>query len=296
MLKLEISCEIRRPVEEVFAYGTDPAKASEWRSGMLESRADPPGPIRVGSKIHTVLRFLGRRIEGTAEVTELVPNRQLVQKTTSPFPLELTFMAEPSADGTKVNVGAVGEPGGFFKVAESVLFRIVKKQGQAELETLKELLEAREPAKVGNQKGGSMSIEESKAIVRRFTDEILNEKNLDRADEIMAQDYVDHGAMPGQAPGLQGSKSKWSMWVAAVPDLRVRAEDMFAEGDRVAVRWTAKGTQSGNLLGIPASGRSFRFTGMSVFRVAAGKIAEQWEEWDKLDLMQQLGVVPVAAH
>ncbi len=93
MLKLEISCEIRRPVEEVFAYGTDPAKASEWRSGMLESRADPPGPIRVGSKIHTVLRFLGRRIEGTAEVTELVPNRQLVQKTTSPFPLELTFLS-----------------------------------------------------------------------------------------------------------------------------------------------------------------------------------------------------------
>jgi steroid delta-isomerase-like uncharacterized protein len=141
-----------------------------------------------------------------------------------------------------------------------------------------------------------MSIDESKAIVRRFTDEILNSKNLDRADEIVAQDYIDHGAMPGQASGLQGSKSKWSMWVAAVPDLRVQAEDMFAEGDRVAVRWTAEGTQSGNLLGIPASGRSFRFTGMSIFRVAAGKIAEQWEEWDKLELMQQLGVVHVAAH
>ena len=141
-----------------------------------------------------------------------------------------------------------------------------------------------------------MSIEENKAIVRRFADEILNEKKLDRADEIMAQDYIDHGAIPGQPPGLQGSKSKWSMWFAAVPDLRVRSEDMFAEGDRVAVRWTADGTQRGNLLGIPASGRSFRFTGMSSFRVAAGKIAEQWEEWDKLDLMQQLGAMPAATR
>ena len=141
-----------------------------------------------------------------------------------------------------------------------------------------------------------MSIDESKAIVRRFAEEILNEKKLDRSDEIMAQDYIDHGAMPGQAPGLEGFKSKMSMWIAAVPDLRVRTEDIFADGDRVAVRWTAEGTQSGNLLGIPASGRSFGFAGISIFRVAAGKIAEQWEEWDKLDLMQQLGVVPAAAH
>ena len=80
-----------------------------------------------------------------------------------------------------------------------------------------------------------MSIQESKkAIVRRFAEEILNEKKLERADEIMAQDYIDHGAMPGQAPGLQGFKSKASMWVDAVPDLRVRTEDMFADGDRVA--------------------------------------------------------------
>jgi steroid delta-isomerase-like uncharacterized protein len=141
-----------------------------------------------------------------------------------------------------------------------------------------------------------MSIQENKAIARRFAEEILNEKKLERADEIMAQDYIDHGAMPEQAPGLQGFKSKVSMWVGAAPDLRVRMGDMFAEGDRVAVRWSAEGTQSGNLMGIPASGKHFRFNGMSIFRIAAGKVAEQWEEWDKLDLMQQLGAVPAAAH
>jgi len=75
----------------------------------------------------------------------------------------------------------------------------------------------------------AISTEESKAIVRRFAEEIWNEKRLDRADEIMTQDYVDHGAMPGQAPGLEGFKQKGAMSVAAVPDLVVRTEDLFAE-------------------------------------------------------------------
>ncbi len=150
MLKVEINCEIRRSVEEVFAYATDPAKTPEWKTSVIESRAEPPGPIRVGSKIHTVMRFLGRRIEGTAEVTELVPNRKLVQKTNSPFPVEVTCLAEPTSAGTKVTATAVAEPGGFFKMAELVLVRIAKKQGQAELQTMKGLLEAREPARVGN--------------------------------------------------------------------------------------------------------------------------------------------------
>jgi steroid delta-isomerase-like uncharacterized protein len=141
-----------------------------------------------------------------------------------------------------------------------------------------------------------MSTEENKAIVRRFAEEILNEKKLDQADEIMAQDYIDHGAMPGQAPGLEGFKGKGAMWVAAVPDLRVRTEDMFAEGDRVAVRWTAEGTHQGELLGVPATGKRFLFTGLSIFRVAEGKVAEQWEEWDKLDLMRQLDVLPAPGH
>jgi len=149
MLKLEISCEIKRPVEEVFAYATDPAKTAEWKTSVLESRAEPVGPLRVGTQIHTVMRLLGRRIESTAEVTELVPNRKLVQKTNSPFPVEVTCLAEPTSAGTKVTATAVAEPGGFFKMAEPVLVRIVKKQGQAELDTLKALLEAREPARVG---------------------------------------------------------------------------------------------------------------------------------------------------
>ena len=149
MVTIEIGVEIERPVEEVFAHLTDPAKTPQWKPAVLESRVEPPGPLRVGTKIHTVLTFLGRRLEGTAEVTELVPNHKLVQKTDSPFPLEMTYLAEPTAGGTKVTVEAVVEPGGFFKVAEPVLGRIAKKQGLAELDALRKLLEAREAAKVG---------------------------------------------------------------------------------------------------------------------------------------------------
>jgi steroid delta-isomerase-like uncharacterized protein len=136
-----------------------------------------------------------------------------------------------------------------------------------------------------------MSTEENKTIVRRF-EELFNEKQVDRADEFVAPDYIDHGALPGQAPGLDGAKQKWAMYIAAIPDLRVPIEDMVAEGDKVVVRWTAEGTQRGELLGIPPAGKRLRFSGISIYRLAEGKVAEVWEQFDRLGLMQQLGVVP----
>ena len=143
-----------------------------------------------------------------------------------------------------------------------------------------------------------MSAAENKAIVRRFAEVIFDEKAFDRADDVALTDYFDHGAMPGQLPGLHGAKQKWAMWVAGCPDLRVSIHHLFAEGDLVAMRWQADGTHTGALLGLPPSGKHFHFAGMSIFRVADGKVAEQWEAWDKLDLLQQLqlqgasGVVP----
>ena len=136
-----------------------------------------------------------------------------------------------------------------------------------------------------------MSTEENKTIVRRF-EELFNEKQVDRADEFVAPDYIDHGALPGQAPGLDGAKQKWAMYIAAIPDLRVPIEDMVAEGDKVMVRWTAEGTQRGELLGIPPAGKRLRFSGISIYRLAEGKVAEVWEQFDRLGLMQQHGVIP----
>jgi len=138
-----------------------------------------------------------------------------------------------------------------------------------------------------------MSTEENKALVRRFFEEVLNEKRLDRADELVAPDYLDHAALPGQGPGLEGAKQqRWAMYFAAIPDLHSTIDDLVAEGDKVVVRYTGEGTQQGELLGIPPTGKRFRFSGICIIRLAEGKIAENWEQDDLLGLMQQLGVLP----
>jgi steroid delta-isomerase-like uncharacterized protein len=138
-----------------------------------------------------------------------------------------------------------------------------------------------------------MSSEDNKVIVQRLFGEVFNEKRLDRADELVALDYLDHGAVPGQAPGLEGAKQqRWAMYFAAIPDLHATIDDLVAGEDKVVVRYTAEGTQQGELLGIPPTGKRFRTSAISIYRLAEGKIAEQWEQADLLGLMQQLGVIP----
>lgn len=137
-----------------------------------------------------------------------------------------------------------------------------------------------------------MGTEQNKANVRRFYQEVLNEQRLERADEYVAQDYLDHGALPGQGPGLEGAKHRWATYFAAIPDMHATIEDMVAEGDRVTVRWIAEGTHRGTLMGIPPTGKHIRVGGISIYRLVDGRQAEQWEQADTLGLMQQLGVIP----
>jgi steroid delta-isomerase-like uncharacterized protein len=138
-----------------------------------------------------------------------------------------------------------------------------------------------------------MSSEDNKALVQRFFEEVFNEKRLDRADEFVAQDYLDHAAVPGQGPGLEGAKQqRWAMYFAAIPDLHATIDDMVTEGDKVVVRYIVEGTQKGKLLGIPPTGKRFRISAICIYRMAEGKVAENWKQADLLGLMQQLGVVP----
>lgn len=137
-----------------------------------------------------------------------------------------------------------------------------------------------------------MSLEDNKAIIRTYVETIFNQQQVDRADELVAPDYRDHAALPGQAPGLEGAKKKWAMYLAGIPDLQVTVEELVAEADKVAVRRSYQGTHQGVLLGIPPTGKQVQIGGISIFRLAEGKIAEQWEQLDRLALMQQLGVLP----
>jgi steroid delta-isomerase-like uncharacterized protein len=137
-----------------------------------------------------------------------------------------------------------------------------------------------------------MSLEDNKAIIRGYVEAVWNQQQVDRADEFMAPDFLDHASLPGQAPGLEGWKKKWAMYLAGIPDLRVTIEELVAEGDKVGVRRTYEGTHQGELLGVPPTGNHVQVGGISIFRLAGGKIAESWEQVDLLALMQQLGALP----
>ena len=138
-----------------------------------------------------------------------------------------------------------------------------------------------------------MSTEENKAFVRRVFEEGWNAGNLDLFDEADAPDYVLHDpSVPEDVRGVEGVKRFASMYLRAFPDLHFTVEDQVAEGEKVATRWTSSATHQGELMGIPPTGNRTAVSGITISRVSGGKLAEDWNIWDTLGLMRQLGVVP----
>jgi deazaflavin-dependent oxidoreductase (nitroreductase family) len=135
-----------------------------------------------------------------------------------------------------------------------------------------------------------MSTEDNKAHVRRFYQEGVHNPAL--FDELLAPTYVLH--LPGSPPiaGIEGAKQLMVAYTSGFPDLQLTTEDMVAEGDKVAIRNTWRGTHQGAFQGLPPTGKYVTFTGTDIFRFAGGKIAEQWADLDALGLMQQLGAIP----
>ncbi len=138
-----------------------------------------------------------------------------------------------------------------------------------------------------------MSGEANKAIIRRYFDEVWNGGNLDLIDQFFAPDYVNHSPSPGQGQGSAALKALIAMFRGAAPDLRITVDDLLAEGDRVASRWTARGTHTGEgLLGLPPTGRVIVGETIAIDRFADGRIVEHWARRDDLGLFQQLGLLP----
>ena len=136
-----------------------------------------------------------------------------------------------------------------------------------------------------------MSAEESKAVMRRFW-EVWERGDIDRLDELLAPDYVNHTlAAPDLPPGPEGVKEVVSMFRSGMPDLRVVIEDMIAEDDRVATRYALEGTHGGDLFGVAPTGRHLTIKSMTVERLSEGKIVEHWRVTDELDMMRQLGAM-----
>ena len=133
---------------------------------------------------------------------------------------------------------------------------------------------------------------DNKALVRRYVEEVLNKRNLDLIDDLFAPTFIDHDSSMPEAKGPAGVKRLAAMVHASFPDLHFTIEDMIGEGDKVAYRYTVHGTHEKDFMGIAATGKQISFTGIHIYRVADGKLQEEWESWDTLGLMRQLGVIP----
>jgi predicted ester cyclase len=136
--------------------------------------------------------------------------------------------------------------------------------------------------------------QENKALTRRSW-EIVAKGSLETLDDALQEVYAHTIVMhePDEdVRGIEGLTQFVSMIRSTLPNLRVTLEDDVAEGDKVVSRWRAQGTPQGELMGSAPTGNEVRVTGITIHRIEDGKIVEEWENWDALGLMQQIGAVP----
>ena len=140
------------------------------------------------------------------------------------------------------------------------------------------------------------SIEQrNKAIVHRFVEEVVNQKNPAAGAAMCAPNFAWHGGSMGETHDLPGFQSRLAGILASFPDLTLEVHDILAEHDRVAVRLTMRGTQLGEFEGISATGRRVTSAGLCVYRIANDRLVEAWWQHDLLSVLQQLDAVPAAA-
>ena len=134
---------------------------------------------------------------------------------------------------------------------------------------------------------------ENKELVRQAIDEIWNGGKYDIVEDFVSNDFVIYGSRStGEIHGPSGVEAYFGMLRTAFPDLHFTVQDQIAEGDRVVTRWVARGTHTGELQGIPPTGKECTSSGIDIDRIVNGKVVECWALFDELGLMQQLGVVP----
>jgi len=137
-----------------------------------------------------------------------------------------------------------------------------------------------------------VAIEENKALVRRFYEEI-DKGNIDAMEDLVSEDYLDHNPplLPGLASGREGLKQAFKIFLNATPGHH-HIEDQIAESDKVVTRLTAYGKHEGDLPGAPRTGNTLKMTSITIHRIANGKLVEKWSGKDALGFLVQIGVMP----
>jgi len=139
-----------------------------------------------------------------------------------------------------------------------------------------------------------MSVE-NEALARRFFEELCNQRDGAVADEIVSADYVSHGPQAPPAEGPDGVRARIAVYQDALDGYWDVQEILSAGADHVAVRWIGRGTHNAELMGVPATGAKIAVDAITIFKIADGKITEEWTVWDALGLLQQVGAVPAPA-
>jgi steroid delta-isomerase-like uncharacterized protein len=133
------------------------------------------------------------------------------------------------------------------------------------------------------------------ALADRFHMDLFKKGDLSVTDQILTPDFVNHGAgiPPELAQGPEGAKRfAQAIRTGFGNEINITHDDVIVHGDRIVIRWTSSGTHKGDLLGVPATGKPIKITGIDIFRVQDGKLAELWQNWDQLQMLQQIGAVP----
>lgn len=142
MIKFEGSIDIDRPVSDVFGYMADLTNISKWQSGLTESKVVTEGPVQVGTAFVEEVRFLGKTVVARCRVTEFEPGRRMRYEGTSDvFDFDGAFSFEPAGDGTRLHMDWTTQVKGAWKLAELLFGAEAKKESEAELRKLKEVIE-----------------------------------------------------------------------------------------------------------------------------------------------------------
>ena len=137
-----------------------------------------------------------------------------------------------------------------------------------------------------------MSGQDNKSVVRRYYEEVFNQREVDLVDQLAIEDYIEHDPFPGQGNGRADLKARVQAILSAFAPLQFRLDDVVAEEDQVVVRWSQTGTHSGAFMGIPSTGREFAIAGIDIHKLRDGRMAEHWHVVDLYGLLMQLGVIP----
>jgi steroid delta-isomerase-like uncharacterized protein len=124
-----------------------------------------------------------------------------------------------------------------------------------------------------------MTLDANKNLIRRVFEEVIPAGDPTAMRDLVAADFLDHDPLPGQPAGEEGAEYVVATMHGAHPDLRFTIDDLVAEGDRVTIRWTLRGTNTGPMLGRPPSGQPVELAAIVIFRIADARIAERWAGW-----------------